>query len=79
MKSLASRTPYEAWHGRKPTVNHLHVFSCRALVKQLADRSRVGVFLGYAEGAKVYCILDPAARQVCTTRDVVFDEARGWD
>jgi hypothetical protein len=49
------------------------------LVKQLTDRSRVGVFLGYAEGAKVYCILDPAARQVCTTRDIVFDEARSWD
>jgi hypothetical protein len=84
-KSLASRTPYEAWHGRKPAVNHLRVFDCRAFVKQLghidklADRSRAGVFISYAEGAKAYHILDPAARQVCTACDVVFDEARGWD
>jgi hypothetical protein len=84
-KSLAGRTPYEAWHGRKPTVNHLRVFGCRAFVKQLGhvdkltNRSRDGVFIGYAEGAKVYRILDPAARQVWTARDVVFDEAHGWD
>jgi hypothetical protein len=84
-KSLAGRTPYEAWHGWKPAVNHLRVFGCRAFVKQLghvdklADRSRAGVFIGYAEGAKAYCILDPVARQVCTTRDIVFDEAHGWD
>jgi hypothetical protein len=27
----------------------------------------------------VYRILDPTDRQVCTARDVVFDEAHGWD
>jgi hypothetical protein len=85
MKSLAGRIPYEAWHGRKSVVNHLRVFGCRAFVKQLsdvdklADRSRAGVFIGYAEGAKAYRILYPVARQVCTACDVVFDEAHGWD
>jgi hypothetical protein len=84
-KSLTDRTPYEAWHGRKPSVNHLRVFGCREFVKhlghidKLADQSHAGVFIGYLKGAKVYHILDPAARQVCTTRDVVFDEAHGWD
>jgi hypothetical protein len=84
-KSLAGRTPYEVWHGRKPTVNHLRVFGCRAFVKQLshvdklADRSRAGVFIDYADGAKAYRILDPAARQVCTACGVIFDEAHGWD
>jgi transposase InsO family protein len=84
-KGLAGRTPYEAWHGRKPAVNHLRVFGYRAFVKQLGhvdklvDRSCTGVFIGYAEGAKAYRILDPAARHVCTVCDVVFDEARGWD
>jgi hypothetical protein len=84
-KSLSSRTPYEAWLGRKPAVNHLCVFGCRAFVKQLdhvdklTDQSRTGVFIGYAKGAKAYRILDPAARQVCTARDIVFDEAHGCD
>jgi hypothetical protein len=82
-KSLTGRTPYEAWHGRKPPVNHLCVFDCRAFVKQLGhvdkltDRSHAEVFIGYAEGAKAYRILDPVAQQVCTARDVVFDEAHG--
>jgi hypothetical protein len=48
-------------------------------VDKLTDRSRTGVFIGYAEGAKAYRILDPMARQVCTARDVMFDEAQGWD
>jgi hypothetical protein len=58
-KSLASRTPYEAWHGRKPPVNHMRVFGCRAFVKQLdhvnklTDRSRARVFIGYVEGASM--------------------------
>jgi transposase InsO family protein len=32
-KALNSRTPYEAWYGRKPTVSHLRVFSCLAFGK----------------------------------------------
>jgi hypothetical protein len=65
-KCLVDRTPYEAWHGRKLAVNHLRVFGCRAFVKQLGhvdklvDRSYAGVFIGYAEGAKAYRILDLA-------------------
>jgi transposase InsO family protein len=64
-KFLNDRTPYEAWHGRKPTVSHLWVFGCLAFGKELGhigklnDRSTPGVFIGYTEGSKVYRILDP--------------------
>jgi hypothetical protein len=84
-KSLAGRTPYEDWHGRKPAMSDLRVFGCRAFVKQLghvnklADRNCAGVLIGYTEGAKAYRILDPVARQVCSVRDVLFDEAHDWD
>jgi hypothetical protein len=37
-----------------------------------------GVFISYAEGSKAYCILDPETQRVCTARDVVFNEGRGW-
>jgi transposase InsO family protein len=79
-KALNSRTPYEAWHGRKPAVSHLWVFSCLAFGKELGhiskldDRSTPGVFIGYAEGSKAYHILDPGTQRVRMTRDVVFDE-----
>jgi hypothetical protein len=83
-KDLNGRTSYEAWHGRKPTVSHLRVFGCLAFGKKLGhigkldDRSTPGVFIGYAEGSKAYRILDPKTQRVRTTRDVMFDEGRGW-
>jgi transposase InsO family protein len=79
-KALNGRTPYEAWHGRKPAVSHLRVFGCLAFGKELGhigkldDRSTPGVFIGYAEGSKAYRILDPGTQRVRTTRDVVFDK-----
>jgi hypothetical protein len=50
-KALNGRTPYEAWHGRKPVVSHLRVFGCLTFGKELGhiskldDRSTPGVFL----------------------------------
>jgi hypothetical protein len=83
-KTLNGRTSYEAWHGRKPAFSHLRVFGCLAFGKLLShigklnDRSTPGVFIGYAEGLMTYRILDPGTQRVRTTRDVVFDEGRGW-
>ncbi|KAK1648208.1 hypothetical protein QYE76_066013 [Lolium multiflorum] len=83
-KALDGRTPYEAWHGRKPAVSHLRVFGCLAFAKELGhigkhdDRSTPGVFIGYTEGSKAYRILDPKTQPVRTSRDVVFNEGRGW-
>jgi hypothetical protein len=83
-KALNDRTPYEAWHGRKPAVSHLRVFGCLAFGKELGhiskldDRSTIGVFIGYAEGSKAYHILDPGTQHVRMTCDVVFDERQGW-
>jgi transposase InsO family protein len=63
-KALNGRTPYEAWHGRKPAVSHLRVFGCLTFGKELGhiskldDRRTPGVFIGYAEGSKAYRILD---------------------
>jgi hypothetical protein len=79
-KALNSRTPYEAWHARKPAVSHPWVFGCLTFSKDLGhigkldDRSTPGVFIGHAEGSKAYCILDPGTQRVHTMRDVVFDE-----
>ena len=65
-------------------VSHLRVFGCLAFAKELNhvgkldDRSTPGVFIGYAEGVKVYHILDPVTQHVRISRDVVFNEGRGW-
>jgi hypothetical protein len=47
-------------------------------IGKLDNRSISGVFIGYAEGSKAYRILDPGTQRVRTTRDVMFDEGRGW-
>jgi hypothetical protein len=84
IKALNGRTPYEAWHGRKPAVSHLRVFDCLTFAKELGhigkldDRSTPGMFIGYVEGSKAYHILDPGTQRVRTTHNIVFDEGRGW-
>jgi hypothetical protein len=85
-KSVAGKTPFEAWHGRRPSVQHLRVFGCVAHVKvtrpnlkKLVDRSIPMVLLGYEPGSAAYRVYDPAARKVHVSRDVVFDEDAAWN
>ena len=67
-RSVDGKTPYEAWHGKKPAVDHLRVFGCVAHVKsarpclrKLDDRSTPMVFIGYEPGSKAYRVYDHAA------------------
>lgn len=53
-KSLAGMTPFEAWHGRKPAVQHVCTIVCVVYVKdvrsqlhKLDDCSSAMVFIGY--------------------------------
>jgi 2,3-bisphosphoglycerate-independent phosphoglycerate mutase len=59
-------TPFEAWHGKKPRVDHMRTFGCIAHVKavgpgitKLSDRSVKMVLLGYESGTKGYRVFDP--------------------
>ena len=84
-KALNGRMPFEAWHGRKPSVAFMRTFGCIGHVKntkpgltKLEDRSTKMVFLGYEEGSKAYRLCDPVTGRVTVSRDVVFDEAGAW-
>jgi hypothetical protein len=84
-RSVDGMTPYEAWHGTKPSVEHLRVFGCvahvknaRPLLRKLDDRSTPMVFIGYEPGSKAYRVYDPTTRRVHVTRDAVFDELASW-
>jgi len=37
------------------------------------------VFLGYAERTKGYRIYDPESKKLHISRDVIFEENKGWD
>jgi len=80
-RSLANMTPFEAWHGKKPNVNHLKTFGCVAHVKlvgpglnKLSNRSKKMVFIGYESGTKGYIFFDPATNRLVVSRDAIFDE-----
>jgi hypothetical protein len=85
-KSVSGATPYEAWHGRKPSVHHLRTFGCTAHVKKigpgqtkLADRSQQMIFIGYETGSKAYRFFDPEGKKLVISCEAVFEEDRPWD
>ncbi|GKA97326.1 hypothetical protein Tco_0825220 [Tanacetum coccineum] len=54
-------TPYELWTKRKPNLNYLRVWGCRAVVrlpdpklKTLGERGIECIFVGYAEHSKAF-------------------------
>jgi hypothetical protein len=78
-------TPFEAWHGRKPSVGHLRIFGCTTSVKiagpnlsKLSDRSKKMVFIGYEIGTKGYRLCDPSTAKLMMSRDVVFAKNEPW-
>jgi len=79
--ALKGLTPEERWSGRKPNLNHLRVFGCRAFVfvpkvnrKRWDATSTELVMIGYSETTKGYRLLDPQTMNVKLARDVVFVE-----
>jgi hypothetical protein len=85
-KALSGKTPFEAYHGCKSVVGFLKTFGCVGFVKnkrlglkKLDDRSTPMVFIGYFEGAKAYRMLELGTGCVHVSRDVIFDENRGWE
>jgi hypothetical protein len=85
-KSVQDKTPYEAWHGKKPRVDHLRTFGCLAHVTKigpgvgkLSDRSTKMVLLGYEAGTKGYRLVDPSTEKLHISRVVVFEEDGAWN
>lgn len=84
-QALSNQTPYEAWSGNKPNLGHLRVFGCLAhmkipnvYTKKLDDRSMQVINLGSEPGTKAYRLFDPIRKRIFVSRDVVFEEAKGW-
>ena len=60
-KALENQTPFEAWSGRKPSVNHLKVFGCicyahvpKETRNKLDETSEKCIFVGYSSQSKGY-------------------------
>jgi len=84
-RSVVGKTPYEAWHGRKPLLKHLRVFGCLAFVhvqkekrKKLDYRATHSIFVGYSISTKQYFVYEPLAKTLHHSRDVVFREGKRY-
>ncbi|GJZ96151.1 zinc finger, CCHC-type containing protein, partial [Tanacetum coccineum] len=81
--------PYELWTKRKPNLNYLRVWGCRAVVrlpnpklKTLGKRGIECIFVGYAEHSKAFrfFVIEPndsiAINSIIESSDAIFDENR---
>ena len=82
-------TPYKFWNKRKPNLNHLKVWGCRAIVrvpepkrKKLGERGIECIFIGYALRSKAYrfMVIEPNdfifINTIIEFRNALFDETR---
>ena len=78
---MKSKTPFECWYGRKPTISHLRVFGCMAYAYISSARRRKPDpkvtkmrFVGYSLNSKGYRLYDEESKKVFVSRDGVFNE-----
>jgi len=71
----------EAFTGKKPSVDHLHIFGCLVYIhvpkdkrKKLDPASLRGIFVGYSASSKAYKIYIKEDRWIEVSKDVIFDE-----
>jgi transposase InsO family protein len=82
MRALEHCTPYEAWHGRKPTLGHLRRFGYDAYLHlppekrmKLQAKTRCCIMLGYVHDTiRIWRLWDPIQRAVINATSIRFDE-----
>ncbi|KAI3759052.1 hypothetical protein L6452_06625 [Arctium lappa] len=78
-----SKTAYELFHGRKPSISFLHIFGCQCFI--LNNKDALGMFdpkvddgicLGYSPISKAYRAFNKRRQTIEETIHVTFDESR---
>ncbi|GJR19624.1 hypothetical protein Tco_0968151 [Tanacetum coccineum] len=82
-------TPYELWYKKRPNLEFVRVWGCRAIVRPLdPKRKTLGengidcIFVGYVEHSKAYrfYIIEPndsvSINSIIESRDAIFDKNR---
>lgn len=75
-------SPEELWSGKCPSLSHLRVFGCKALVhipkqkrnSKLTSKSLECIFVGYSCNAKAYRLFSMDTQKITVSRDVKFLE-----
>ena len=82
-RAMESRTPKEAFTGRRPDIGHLRMFRCLTYSHvpsekrtKLEPTAEKGILVGYSEMTKSYRIYLPTHRKLGVRRDVRSEEDR---
>ena len=80
-RALGNKTPEEMFTGKKPEVSHCRIFGCLTFShvpskkrRKLEPTTKKGIFVGYDETSKAFCIYLPSQRKVVVRREVRFEE-----
>ena len=86
MKAVHNKTPFEAWHKKKPIVDHFKVFGCITYSHistpnndKFDEKGENLIFIGYSDESKGYRLFNLATNKLVVSRDVIFDEATAWN
>lgn len=84
--AVKNMTPEEAWSGVKLKVDYFRIVGCVGHVHipdakriKLDDKSCKCILFGINEGTKAYRLLNPATGKILVSRDVIFEEDKGWN
>ncbi|KAI0991251.1 hypothetical protein K3495_g16936, partial [Podosphaera aphanis] len=87
--AVSGQTPYEAFHGVKPSLKHLKPFGGKCYLhipkaklpsgSKLLPRAELGVFVGYGGIEHHYKVYTPSNRQSTISADVSFPPFLGQD
>ena len=76
-----TKTPYELWTGKKPSIRHLHIWGCPAEArpyrpneKKLDSRTVSCYFVGYAERSRGFKFYNPTTKSFFETGNARFLE-----
>ncbi|GJT15672.1 retrovirus-related pol polyprotein from transposon TNT 1-94 [Tanacetum coccineum] len=79
--SLYNKTPYELIRGRKPNIQYFHVFGSlcystndRDDLGKMKPKADIGIFIGYSESSRGFCIYNRQTKRIMETIHVKFDE-----
>lgn len=83
---VKDKTPYEAWYGRKPSLQFLRIFGCLCFsyvphIKRdkLDKKVALGIFVGYSNVSKAYRVYQPQTKKIVVSGDVHFIEDQHWN
>ena len=81
IRKILSKTPYELWKGRKPTLAYFHIFGCDCYILNNKDnlgkfdsKSDKSIFVGYSTSSKAYRVYNLRTQVVEESMHVKFNE-----